>query len=534
MPQPVDRRALLRSVGAAAAIAAAGRAGSLLANANEPVIQTLSGPVRGRVAEDVLTFTGVPYGSAKRFRAPVAAPAWRAPLDATRPPNIAPQPPALFERGAPQSEDCLQLNIWAPRETGPHPVMIFLHGGGNEGGWCGDTDFAGDTFARDGIVFVGLNYRVGALGFLELGEQLGPQYHGSGNNGLRDQLLAMHWVRANIAAFGGDPRRITLAGNSAGGKNTAAHMAMPQSRGLFSQVAMFSGGGETVHASDSARAFARLFVEKLGGKDRLHASPFGAIVDAQAEAKAAWQAGFPFRPVIDGTLLTGKPVDLIARGSADGIPLLIGTNRDESRLFVPLERAAGPLQVQDIANRSLDRMKMLDRLYSEAFPSLTTAERHWRLLTDEEYAMPCLHLAEAQAATGAAVYRYRLEYPAPGGPFKGSVPHASELPLLFDRIENGMAARFFGMSADDRPIAAALHGLIVSFVAGGAPSVEDMPSWPRFDKRERLTMMLGSSSSIAADPDRAARTIWEAADAALKSDIGGWHSSPRYRERHGR
>lgn len=509
MPGSIERRAMLQSIAAAATMAAAGSARPLLAAPDEPMVRTRSGSIRGRIAGDVRIFTGIPYGAARRFQAPVATSPWKGVLNATRPPNVAPQPPGLFERAAAQSEDCLQLNIWTPIARGPHPVMIFLHGGANEGGWCGDADFAGDSFARSGIVFVGLNYRVGALGFLDLGEQLGSRYRGSGNNGLRDQLLAMRWVHANIAAFGGDPGRITLAGNSAGAKNVAAHMARPESAGLFAQAASFSGGGQTVHDMEIAQAFARLVTEKLGGREGLLTSPFAAIVEAQVEAKAAWPAGFPFRPVVDGTFLPGKPLDLIADGSARAIPLLIGTNRDESRLFVPPERAAGPLQARDIANEPLARMERLDQLYAQAFPTLTVAERHWRLLTDEEYAMPSLKLAEAQAATGADVYRYLLNHPAPGGPFKGSVPHAMELPLLFDRAGDSMAACFFGLSVHDQPIADMLHRAVAAFVADGAPSAAALPDWSRFSERDRMTMMIEVTPLVGADPDRAARLIWK-------------------------
>jgi para-nitrobenzyl esterase len=129
------------------------------------------------------------------------------------------------------SEDCLQLNVWAPSTPGPHPVLVYIHGGGNEGGWSGDAGTAGDRFARDGVVCVTVNYRVGALGFLETGACWARLSRGSGNNGLRDQLLALRWVRANIAAFGGDPRRVTIAGESAGGKNVGTLMGVPRRTG---------------------------------------------------------------------------------------------------------------------------------------------------------------------------------------------------------------------------------------------------------------------------------------------------------------
>ena len=519
----IGRRNFVGSIAAAVSIATVGGAKSVAAALmTEPIVETRSGRIGGRITGDVRIFTGIPYGSAARFQSPVAPSPWKDVLNATRPPNVAPQPPGYFERSVPQSEDCLYLNIWTPVTPGPHPVMIFIHGGANEGGWCGDAEFAGDSFARSGIVFVGLNYRVGALGFLELSEELGPLYRGSGNNGLKDQILAMRWVNANIAAFGGDARRITLAGNSAGAKNVAAHLARSGSSGLFDRAAMFSGGGQTVHDLKTAQIFARLLTSKLGGRDKLLTAPIASVLDAQINAKALWPSGFPFRPVIDRKFLRDKPENLIGRGSAKGIPLLIGNNSHESRLFVSAERAAGPLQVQDLANQKLAPMEILDRLYAQAFPMLTVAERHWQLLTDEEYAIPSLRLAEKHAGTGSDVYRYILNHPAPDGPFKGLVPHAMELPLVFGRSGGG----YFGLSANDQPVADMVHRTIAAFVAKGVPSASNLPRWPRFSKRKRLTMIIAAHSHVRADPERATRKIWnelDLTDAGTK-EPASWHS----------
>lgn len=199
-----------------------------------------------------------------RFKAPRALPPWRGNRDAFDFGSASLQACAALKT----SEDCLYLNVWAPNRPGPHPVYVFIHGGGNLEGATATPVLDGENLARKGMVVVTIGYRVGALGFLELGALLGDAYAGSGNNGLRDQAMALAWVRNNIAAFGGDPDRITLGGQSAGAKDVMALIAMPETRGLFHRAICASGGGHTyagldmaphaVHGSDLALVFDNL------------------------------------------------------------------------------------------------------------------------------------------------------------------------------------------------------------------------------------------------------------------------------------
>jgi hypothetical protein len=202
----IDRRHALALLGAAPLVTLANTARAY-ADPQALTIATTAGRVRGQAQGNIRLFTGIPFGRAARFAAPAPAPRWVGVFDATGPAHVAPQLPGQAPFEGAMTEDCLQLNIWAPATPGPHPVLVYIHGGANENGWSGDAGTAGDRFAADGVVCVTVNYRLGALGFLETGERLGATYRGSGNNGLRDQLLALRWVRANIAAFGGDPRQ---------------------------------------------------------------------------------------------------------------------------------------------------------------------------------------------------------------------------------------------------------------------------------------------------------------------------------------
>lgn len=505
---PIGRRGFLAS--AASAMWAA-RCGSAWAKAPSGlIVDTSHGKTRGRADNGIRVFTGIPYGWAHRFSAPRPAARWAGVLDATGLAAVAPQAPGMVKYAGTVSEDCLHLNIWAPEHPGPHPVLVYIHGGGNETGWSGETGTAGDRFAANGVVCVTVNYRLGALGFLELGELLGQEHAGSANNAMRDLVLALRWVQANIAGFGGDPARVTIAGESAGGKNVGTLMGIPLTDGLYSGAALFSGGAQTVHNSAEARAFAALFVQKLGGVERLRTVSVDAIIAAQLVAKAAWPHNFPFRPLIDGHLLPYIPLARIYAGDGPRVPIMIGSNADESRLFLPPAVANAPLSQQHVSHESMARMAALDQAYAHAFPHLSTTERHWRLLTAEEYGMPCLRIAEGHAARGGPVYRYRLTYPAPGGRFAGHSPHALDLPFTFDHLADPGFKAFFGLSAADQPMADAMHQAMVRFVHDGRPAAPGLPIWERYEATTRQTVIWNRAPTLESDPDRAERLLWQA------------------------
>jgi para-nitrobenzyl esterase len=338
---------------------------------------------------------------------------------------------------------------------------------------------------------------------------LGRGYAGSGNNGLRDLVLGLRWVKDNIAAFGGDPRAVTLAGESSGARNVCALMGTPAADGLYARAMVFSGGAHTVHTPEEAAMFASAVVTRLGGAERLLVAPFPALVEAQVLARRGWPRNLPFRPTVDGAFLPQVPLARIAQGKAPRVPLLAGSNANESRLFLNEAQAGRPLWSQSVSNEPMARMAALNRAYARAFPEWTDAQRHWRLLTAEEYGMPTLQLAEAQAAHGAPVWRYRLAWPAPGGPYKGHSPHVLDLPLTFDHVTLPSMAQMFGLSAADQPIAEAWHMAIVSFVKGGAPASAGMPAWPRFNSQARATMVFDRVSVVENDPDAVERLIWQ-------------------------
>ena len=321
------------------------------AAAPSDVVETSFGRVQGQRTGDTVAFLGVPFAMPPvgplRFLPPRPAGPWSGVRPALK---YAPAPVQL--RRANTSEDCLYLNIWMPVTPGPHPVLFWIHGGGNTAGATGGIA-DGSHFARNGVVCVTPAYRVGALGFLDLTQELGHAYAGSGNNGLRDQIFALQWVRQNIAAFGGDPERITVGGESAGAKDTCALMGAPATAGLFQQAIMESGGGQTYHTEESARMLTREFLEcaglNAGNAEALLTMPVDELLNAQ-RALIAKRGAFPFRVTVDGLVLDRSPLEYVRSGSSRKVRLLIGSNHDESSFFVrgaALDQPVGPREIQN-------------------------------------------------------------------------------------------------------------------------------------------------------------------------------------------
>ncbi|WP_347557129.1 carboxylesterase family protein [Robbsia sp. KACC 23696] len=466
-------------------------------------LQTPAGPMRGMRQGGVDAYKGIPYAQppvgALRFKPPVPLPSpgwddtWNgfdfgpAPVQS---PRKLPGADQSILGDVPISEDCLRLNVWAPVEPGPHPVFVWIYGGSNIAGASSQAIYDGTHFAEQGIVCVTLNYRVGALGFLELGSVLGDAYRGSGNNANRDQLLALQWVRNNIAAFGGDPARVTLAGESAGGKSVAALMAMPASAGLFQSAIIESGGGQTVHDLPEADRVAGLFLQALGTQglkkeDLLTASP-DKILQAQAATIASYQRAFAFRSVVDGTLLSARPQDAIAKGASNQVRLLIGSNHDESMIFFSPDAlaagrqdpsAAAPFASRELAQLHVVDMEKMTRRYQQTFSSTSAFDRRIAMLTAEEYWVPTVRLADAHALAGGDTWSYRFERPLAFGPFQGYTVHGSELPLVWGNLNDPFTQMFYKGNAPMPPIGRAMQDAWVAFIKGGEPASRLLPRW---------------------------------------------------------
>src|SRR5690242_17022974 len=318
----------------------------------QPVVRLRDGAVRGKAAPDGYAFLGIPYAAppfgANRMRPPQPARPWAGERDATAfGPTVPkgdypPQYATLFPEVVLPGDDCLNLNVWTPDPGAAGlPVLVWIHGGSFMNGSSSVGAYDGAAFARDGVVFVSVNYRLSADGFLFLDD-------GTANLGLLDQLAALRWVRDNIAAFGGDPARVTVAGESAGAMSVTTLLSMPLAEGLFAQAIAQSGAGAHALDTDTARMVADRLAEALGVHpdaiasvplDRLIRAASDLVVEVQtAPDPAKWGSLalslLPFAPAVDGTVLPVAPLDAFAAGQSRDVPLLIGSNRDEARLFL--------------------------------------------------------------------------------------------------------------------------------------------------------------------------------------------------------
>jgi para-nitrobenzyl esterase len=478
------------------------------------VVMTAQGPVRGASEEGVRVFRGVPFAEppvgALRFMAPVKKAAWTAERDATAFAAAAMQ---TGEAGLAKSEDCLYLNVWTPdvEATSALPVFVWIHGGGYTGGSSFAPIFDGAEFAREGVIVVTVAYRLGVLGFLDVEPLLGEAYAGSANNGLRDVMAALAWVKENIGAFGGDPAKVTVGGESAGAKLTDILMGVPLARELFGQMISESGGAERVWSKASAKTIGAGFGKVWGkGSDALKTAPAEELIAAQTTFIQGWPQHFPLRPEVDGELIPRLPIATIA----EGLPmaamlkrertkrLLIGTNRDESAAFV------GPHPTHDataaeLGNMPLAAFQTVYAKYKGVYPAMSDEQLRVRALTAEEYWVPSVRVADAFVEGGGAAWMYRLDFAATSGKMKGEAYHSEDLGLVWDKpdaaIENAAA---------EAALAKQVHAAWVRFLKGQRPGAEGLPVWPEYSPGLKETMVFDGVSKVEERPQAAELALW--------------------------
>lgn len=517
----IDRRSLLI---AGASLPLARAAWGRARIAPTAVVTLPHGKIRGEATDGVIAFRGIPYAAppvgALRFCQPQPPVAWEGVRDAV---TFAPAPiqsdpmfggsAAAYLGTATRSEDCLYLNVITPKMPGPHPVFVWIHGGGNDSGAASQRPASGDAFARDGIVQVTIGYRVGLLGFLELGGLLGERFRGSGNNGLKDIVAALRWVCENIHLFGGDPERVTLGGESAGAKNTLSVMAAPSAHGLFNRVIVESGG-ETVHRLAAADRVAAL----VGGLLRTDNQPMKALLSLpaadllvlQTKLKKAYDRPFPFRAVIDGHFLPRAPLAAVEAGAADRIAMLIGTNRDESIVFLDRSRVGQPLSQSELANQDVAAVAPVFARYRAQYPALSDIALRVRFLTAAEYWHASTEIAIAQAGRRrASTFLYRFDHRAQSGPFAGFASHVAEMGYVWQSLDDPIArAMGHGPTAENRALAAEINQRWVSFVRGDRPDVADTIRWPPLDRSRAMMVFAGTPRGHVDKIDTQELMLW--------------------------
>ena len=502
----------------------------------DAVVKTAYGMLRGRVSDGVYAFLGVPYAAppfgANRLRAPRPGGSWDGVRDATRfgaaPPQVAPPGAAADSAwdAAAGGQDCLTLNLWTPDlGAGGLPVMVWIQGGMFEIG--GQAAYDGAHFARDGVVCVVINWRVGADGFLYLGG--GDR---DANLGLLDQVAALGWVAQNIAAFGGDPGNVTVFGESAGAMSIGVLLSMPCAEGLFRRAIVQSGAAHHVLPAQAASRIGGYLAGKLGmppDRDAIAGVPVERLLAAQAELKAEllaqpdpgrWGAEvvasvMPFQPVVDGEVIPGAPMERIAAGASAQVDLIAGTNTDDWRLFrvisgeidqITDQVLTGPVGVYGylaLAAYGLPAGPVL-AAYRARYPGASPGDLLAAVTTDWWMRIPAIRLADAHARAPAGTYMYEFAWPSPAFGGRLGACHGLEIPFVFDTLSKDvpLLGQFLG---DDPPheLASTMHAAWVSFAASGDPG------WPRYDLSRRATMRFNTTSQVIDDPRSWERALWE-------------------------
>ncbi|MEU9994543.1 carboxylesterase family protein [Streptomyces sp. NPDC050848] len=439
----------------------------------------------GSASRRIAAFLGVPYARAPvgplRFRGPEPVEAWDGVRDALAFGATAPKRPykapldALLPDPDVAGENCLNLNVWAPwpppLQDGPgaasgRPVMVWIHGGSLVHGSSSLPVYDGEAFARDGVVLVSLNYRLGIEGFRVFPDA-------PANLGLRDQLAALTWVRENIEAFGGDPERVTVFGESAGAISIAALLASPLAKGLFRRAVLQSGAPMALPL-DRARRTTEAIAAHLGvaaTARALSAVPAERLLDAQTEVTGKGTpltGGHSFQIAVDGEVLPRDPFEALRDGSSADVDLLMGTNTEEHRLwFVPgrLVERIGRLTLRVALWRTKVPSRTV-RAYRAARPGETPGELLGALATDKLLRVPLNRLADARAAGPGATYVYEFGWRSPV--LGLGACHALEIGFVFDTLDRPGAAALTGPDAP-RPLAGAMHSAWVRFAATGDP-----------------------------------------------------------------
>ncbi len=498
--------------------------------ARNGMIEVSTGRLRGMREGDLDVFRGIPFARPPigplRFAPPAPPERWDGVRDATHfGPGChqanRPLAPVLGIIVPEQSEDCLTLNVWTPSaERGARrPVMVWVHGGAWVIGAGSEPTYDGAGLARRGdVVVVTINYRLGPFGFLR-GKELGLE--ATGNEGILDVIRALEWVRDEIAAFGGDPGNVTVFGNSAGSVNIGCLLASTRGRGLFHKAILQSGALNLVRSPEVAIASTKQILQELGlapeQVSRLRELPANDLMAAQ-NAVAGRSMLPPFSPVADGDVIPKRPLAAIAAGSARGVPLIVGTNLEEMKLYRFLDPTIDTLDEDGLAARCAMVLPGADGAQTAAAyraartsrgDAATPAEIWLAISTDHLFRAPALKIAEAQARHTPDVFVYELGWKGttPGKP-QGAI-HAMELPFVFGTLGTAL-----GLTAGDTPAAHALSDAVqdawLGFARTGRPKSAKLPDWPPYDARVRATLALDARCSLANAPREAERALWDA------------------------
>jgi len=519
MSQPESERVDIhrrRLLGVGAASLGALAIAPLSQAANAPVVRTRAGRVRGSLDGDLQVFRGIRYGAdtaSRRFMPPVAPEPWRGIVEATGFGPASPQSGAEPN----QSEDCLFLNVVAPRAHSPQPrpVVVYIHGGGYSGGSGSSPLYDGATLCRRGdVLVVTLNHRLNLFGYLYL-----PGFADSGNVGMLDLVLALRWVRDNIAAFGGDPGCVTLLGQSGGGAKIATLMAMPAAAGLFHRAATMSGQQLTASGPLHAAGRTRVLLDKLGitaeNAAELAHLPIAELQRAHAASVDPYadRGSLYLGPVLDERTLLRHPFYPDAPAQSAGVPMMIGNTHDETRSLIGRGDPSVFAITWDALPQRLEAELRVDisgalvvaeyrRWYphytpADVFFAATTAGRSWRAAVVE---------AELRAAQGSPAFAYQLDWGSPEDGGKWGAFHTLDIPLMFGTLTAPGAMT--GNGPDARAVSATMQRALIAFARSGDPNYPDLPRWQAYTMPRRSTLVFDVATRLTDDPRGAERQLF--------------------------
>ncbi len=477
-----------------------------------PIATVAQGELQGTRNGSVLSFKRVPYAAdpflaSNRFKAPQPVATWSGVRDASVYGPMPPQPSRAPGGGLAGAADDLTLNIWAPTDARKAPVLVWLPGGAYYRVDAAETWYDGSSFARQGIVVVTVNYRVGIDGFMAVDGM-------PANRGLLDSVSALEWIQRNIAAFGGDAGNVTLAGQSAGAQSVMLLMGMPTAQGLFHKAIAQSPPQNHLTTAQAQRiASATADILKVAPTPQaLAAVPLPALIagveamvtDLRDRAKWGPIGGQPpYLPVIDGSVLTAPPLAALQRNAAPGLPLLIGCTDEEARLYlVPggtIDRIPAPAVAGALRGAKLPASAAA--VYAQARPDASPGDMLASFDSDQTFRMPTLRYAEQHVGAGASVWFYNFSWASPAFGGRLGAGHVVDVPFAFNTLGSRQAAPFLG-GPGFQPLADDMHGRWARFVKTGDAG------WPRYDLASRPTMRFDTTSAVVADPLAERRLLW--------------------------
>jgi para-nitrobenzyl esterase len=486
----------------------------------KPIVKTEQGTVRGAIVDDAATFLGIPYAAAPvgeaRFAPPAPPHRWEGTRDALSYGATALQPEqefTLIPEPRVEGDNCLNLNVCTPDlGTRGLPVLLWIHGGGFFAGCSASPWYRGERFARDGVVLVSINYRLGVEGFLAVED-------GGVNRGVLDWLAALEWVQRNIEAFGGDPGAVTVAGQSAGGMAAAILLSMPRASSLVRRAICMSGPVAQVGTAEEARETARTAAEELGMRltrrslsevptDRLlevqaRLMPLGpgAPPDLQAFSRGGGRGMLPLAPSVDGDLVPNDPIEAVRGGAGASKDLLAGTTTEEFNMVFGL--LGGDIDAA-AADRALQEAGLSPEealAYRDSLPGRTGADILGQAMTDRMFRVPTDELCRARNGATASSYLYQSAWRSSGmGGILGAA-HCVDVPFAFDNLDASGVEVALGPEPP-QALADEMHRAWVDFISRGNPG------WPAIGPESGSTMVFDLDSAVIEDPLRLPRSLW--------------------------